>query len=53
MKNPEYMRSDYEKKRGDSSPKIMSRPCFVTGDPGSFRNPFLADELNVREVIAR
>ena len=51
-KNTEYMRSDYEKKRG-SSPKIMSRLCFVTNDPGSFWNPFPADELNVREVIAR
>jgi len=53
IKNPEYMRSDYEKKKGGPSPKIMSRPCSVTDGPGSFRNPFLADELNVREVIAR
>lgn len=53
LKNPEYMRPDYERKKGGSSPEIMPRLFFVTNEPGSFWNPFLADEFNVREVIAR
>ena len=49
-KNCENMYLDYEKDRRGSL-EIVPRLCLVANNPGSFRYPLLADELNVREVV--
>jgi hypothetical protein len=51
-KDNKDMRAQITRKIG-SSLKIVPHICLVTNDPGSFRDPFLTDELNVRKVVAR
>lgn len=46
------MSSDYEKDRRGSL-EIVPRLFLVASDPGGFWDPFLADELNVRKIVAR